>query len=151
MSFWVFVTSIKIIFSNPIHLPSKLRLFPFNNRVVYHCVNEPYVLYPFFFCGASGLFSSSGYHKYYEHSGIKDNVSCTVAVLSLYENRTSGLMRVLIGKILSVYPEHLRPELENPWACVCNPLKNTYEHRLNTSRVNKYAGALNLSKWYQLC
>ena len=39
--------------------------------MVFHCVNEPHFLFPFFCCGKSGLFPASGYHKqgWYEHSG----------------------------------------------------------------------------------
>ena len=39
--------------------------------VVFHCVNEPYFLYPFFCHGTSWLFPASGYNKqgHYEHNG----------------------------------------------------------------------------------
>ena len=45
--------------------------------VVFHCVNEPYFLYPFFCCGTSGFSPSSEYNKQgcYEHSGIHVPVS----------------------------------------------------------------------------
>ena len=70
MSFWFWVTLLRMIFPSYIHLPEKLRMSLFlNSWVVFHCVNEPHFLYPFFCCGTSGLFPASSYNKQgcYEH------------------------------------------------------------------------------------
>ena len=64
MSFWFWVTLLRMIFPSYIHLPEKLRMSLFlNSWVVFHCVNEPHFLYPFFCCGTSGLFPASSYNK----------------------------------------------------------------------------------------
>jgi hypothetical protein len=71
ISFWVWVTSLRI-FSSSIHLPVKLRMSSFlNSWIIFHCVNELHFLYPFFSWGTSGLFPASDYYKYvcYEHRG----------------------------------------------------------------------------------
>jgi hypothetical protein len=47
MSFWVWVTSLRMIFSSSILI--------LNSWIVFHCVNELHFLYPFFYCGTSGL------------------------------------------------------------------------------------------------
>ena len=70
MSFWFWVALLRMIFPSYIHLPEKLRMSSFlNSWVVFHCVNEPHFLYPFFCCGTSGLFPASSYNKQgcYEH------------------------------------------------------------------------------------
>ena len=70
MSFWFWVALLRMIFPSYIHLPEKLRMSSFlNSWVVFHCVNEPHFLYPFFCFGTSGLFAASSYNKQgcYEH------------------------------------------------------------------------------------
>ena len=69
--FWVWVTSLNMMFSRPIHLPPnfKMSLF-FFLLVVLHFVNVPHFPYPLFCWGAFRLFLGSGYGKQccYEHS-----------------------------------------------------------------------------------
>jgi hypothetical protein len=58
-------------FSNSIHA------LTLNSWIVFHCVNEPNFLYPFFCCSTSGLLPASGYHQQgcYEHCATCDPVA----------------------------------------------------------------------------
>ena len=70
LPFWVWVTSLNMMFSGS-HLPTnvKLSLF-FFCCVVLHCVNVPHFPYPLFGRRTFRLFPGSGYDKQccYEHS-----------------------------------------------------------------------------------
>ena len=57
------VTSLRMIFSSSIHLPKSFINSFFNSWVVFHYVNVPHFLYPFFCWGTSGFFPASSYYK----------------------------------------------------------------------------------------
>ena len=68
MSFWVWITSLSMIFfSSFIHLPANfigtwfLLLFFLNSWVIVHCVNVLQFVYPFFSWGASRFFFFSSF------------------------------------------------------------------------------------------
>ena len=63
LSFWVWVTSLKMTFSSSIHLPENSRCYYFFCYVVLHCVNIPHFSYPFFSWGAFRLFSGSEHNS----------------------------------------------------------------------------------------
>ena len=50
-------------FSNSAHLPANSGYAHVNRWVVSHCINEPPILFPFFYSGTSWLFPASGYHN----------------------------------------------------------------------------------------
>ena len=57
LSFWVWVTSLNMMFSRSIHLPEKSQhVVIFFCCVVLHCVNVPHFPYPFFGQGALSCF-----------------------------------------------------------------------------------------------
>ena len=71
MSFWFWDTSFRMIVSSSIHFPAKLMILVLNRWIIFHCVNEPHFLHPFFIWGTSWLSPASSYYKWgpYEHSG----------------------------------------------------------------------------------
>ena len=60
MSFWVWFTSLSMIFSSSIHLPASFMMYLF---LVFQCVYVPHVLHSFFSWGAYVLILASGYSK----------------------------------------------------------------------------------------
>ena len=85
LSFWVWVTSLRMFFSSSIHLPANFKMSFFYGWVILHCIIVPHFLYPFFCWGHLGCF---------QELAIMNNAAMNIAeqMFLWYECATFGYM-----------------------------------------------------------